>query len=705
MANNKKIMADLDKVGRILSRAKNMGRRLSPKAASECRSTLKQATKELFNLKKAVVKDSNSNLQKRAALNKSVKESLIDKKDAALESSKISKISVNTKIREKRIEASIDAIKRLASEVHKLSGKVMATKKVTKVSSSDPKMKKRIAERLENIRKAKKEKEAASTNNEKLDKGHETSNQIKEPAKETLKAPEDSTPQNVGVDNSGKGNEAELNHQKHMEGTVPAKMSAKKARAKRLYLEAINIEKKAAKETDAFKKSEMTKRAAMIEKMADQLVASDTSKAKKSVKKPVKATNKRSTKSSKKTASAEKEATTITFSAKDSVLLPDGVVGTISAINGDKLTVSVAGVDKEVMADSAKKITQACPSKAKAKEEDKIEKKMSIADKVKAAAEFMRTGGKKKTAQEEIPLAVADDAPEETQEMAMESTGETVSKTDAQVVNYIDGVGWTVNKSENEVINFGEDKAAAESFVKTEAKKIAEKQDSVIDSANVSKPGSQEDTVKNLKGLDQTGKDYGRTTKDEMVNPQTSMVGMAGKDVKATAMTSDSPVDSATTKRPNSSTDSQKTLKGLDQSGKGYGNTSSDEKINPQLSVYAKRNRILAETNKKQAQRLAKVEAQMLVDRAVKVGTISEGQRSDQEQVLAELYTSSPSEFNAYERLIATMEASAPAKKSVVSRNLNKVKASLENKHSVLTDITAGSALASLDSGNFFDED
>ena len=774
MANNQKIMAGLDKVGRILSEAKKAGKPLSTTAVAECRQILKDASRQLFLLKAANAREAQAVAAKRAALNKSVKESLIGKADGQKEAVLVSKASVGTKIRARRITASIEAIKRLADQVNELSGTAMPTKPVepavvdAKKMANREAMKKRIAERLKKksiserikarreaflkAKKANTDKSAASPRNEELDKGVDTSNQIATPTKVKVTAPGESTPQNVAVDKSGIGNEAELDHQSQMEGAKPAvkdaankgnadaldhqkqmekkpavKMSAKKARAKRMYIQASELLKQAEAEKDTAKKSNLNKRVLMLERMADKLAADDKN-GHQQASRPQKGTNallqrvrdrrvagfftdpKLKKEDQLPDTPETIEASTITFAANDQVLLADGVVGKVSAVADDKLTVNVAGIDKEVLADSVKKITsmkkeetakEACDDKPKKKE-----KKMSIKEKIQAAAEFMRTGGKKKTAVDEgandVPIAIADDAPAATVEVASESAGGTVGQTESKVINYVDGIGWTVNKTNNEVVSFGEDKGAAESFVKTMAKKRAQKQDDLIDSANVSTPASQEGIQKNLKGLDQKGKDYGTTSKDEKVNPQTSMIGKAGKDVKATAITKDSPVDSATTKAPEQ-VDNQKKLKGLDQAGKGYGATSADQKIDPRFSVFARKERILTETTKKQAQRLAVVEAKLLVDRAVKVGTIAEEQRTDQEQVLAELYASSPSEFRAFDRLVATMETN-PAKKTVASRTVKKVMNSMENRDSVIVEAEAGTGDASLESGNFFED-
>ena len=726
--NNKKIMADMDKVGSILSEAKKAGKVLSAAAANECRQVLKEASRQLFRLKVLNAKENNTILEKRAALNESIKESLIGKEEGKTETMNVSKASVSIKIRARRIAASIEAIKRLATQVNELSKTKEAVRKpvTNKIAEKRTAMRKHIADRIKAKRKAAAKKKAdadptdktaASPRNEQLDKGVDTSQGIKAQPKVTVTAPEQSTPQNVAVDNSGIGNEAELNHQKQMEGPKPSVMSAKKARAKRMYIQASKLVTLAEAEKDATKKADLNKRALMIERMADKLVASEKTAAKQAPKRAGKVSSAFLAKrrailaARRRRASEEKEAALPVFAANDQVLLADGVVGKVSAVNENKLTVNIAGIDKEVLADSVKKITSMktdVAAKEACSETPKKEKKhMSIKEKVQAAAEFMRTGGKKKMAiegEDEVPIAIADDAPAKTLEIAAESVGNTVGETESKVLNYVDGLGWTVNKTENEVVNFGEDKGAAENFVKTMAKKRAgaPKQDPILDSANVTKPESQEDTVKKLKGLDQKAKDYGSTTKDEKVNAQTSMIGKAGRQTRATALTKNSPVDSATTTPPEQ-VDTQKKLKGLDQTGKGYSTTTADEKIDPRFSVYARKQQILAETNRKQAARLAVVEAERVVDRAVKVGTISEEQRSGQEQVLAELYASSPSEFKAFERLVALKEANTSIK-TVASRKVHQVRNSMENREPVIVEASVG-AVRSLESGNFFDDE
>ena len=760
MVNNKKLMAGMTKVGQAISRAEKSGKALSAAAVTECRQILREATKALFRIKVTNARTSKSVIAKRSALNKSVAESLIGRKEGRVEASTISKESISLKIQAKRIMSSIEAVKRLATQLVKVSGEKVVKKETSKMSDKQrTAMRTRIAERI----KAKREKGAASPRNEQLDKGVDSSGGISSQPKVTVTAPQESTPQNVGVDNSGIGNEAELDHQKQMEGPKPSikdrptvssrrraaaqkrkamieggntktldqqkqMMSKPKVRAKKMYLQASKYITLAEAEKDATKKASLKRRATLLEKSADKILAdakktSDKAPVKQvtktrkplsaAIKAKIVARRKAILASRKKKASEEVEATTVTFATNDQVLLSDGVVGSVSAINADKLTVSVAGVDKEVLADSVKKITSAVQDKAACGDAPaslkKEKKTMSIKDKIKAATDVMRTASKKKKADaegiEEVPIAIAEDAPAETLEMAAESTGDTVAQTETKAVNYVDGLGWTVNKTDNEVVNFGEDKGAAESFVKTEAKRqAAVKQDDLIDSANVTKPESQEDTVKKLKGLDQSGKDYGTTTKDEKVNPQTSMIGKAGKETKATAQSPNLPVDSTTAKEPESHPDTQKTLKGLDQQSKGYSETSAEQKINPQLSVYARKQKILTETNKKQAQRLAVVEASLLVDRAVKVGAITEERRSDQQTVLAELYASSPSEFKAFGRLVATLEESSSSKKTVASRTVKKVKNSLENRESVVVDTFASTSEGSLENGTMFDD-
>jgi len=742
MAKNKRIMAGLDKVGHMLSRAKKTNRKLSSKQVLDARQTLKEATKELFRLRVMNSRNAKVIAEKRQALKKSVKESLITEADSKEEAKKLISSSVQNKVHAKRITASIEAVKKLAGElssfapapkkaVKKEETKKEETKKVDSEKKTFDKkeamrarikesVKKRIAERRKKAMEDASQKEAASPRDEQLDKGVDTSGQIKDQPKVTVKAPDESTPQNVGVDKSGIGNEEELNTAPQMAKKPPVrsqKLSAKKLRAKNMYAKAVELVKKAEAEKDEKVKATLNRRASMLEKMADTLTKPEEKKAGKE--KPTLAEKKReairkriaekkkqaSTASKKETASEEKEATTVTVAANDTVILPDGVVGKVSAVDGEKLMVNVGGVDKEVLSNSVKKVTSCDTSKGKeAKPSDK-KKTMSVSEKVREAIKAVK-GGKKKTAQEDVLPAVAEDAPLETVEEIASEAGDTVAQTDTKAVNYVDGLGWTVNKTENEVVNFGEDKEGAEAFVKSMSKnKKAVKQDPIIDSANVQKPASQEDTVKKLKGLDQQGKDYGKTTKDEKVNPQTSMIGKASKQKTATDHTPDSPVDSATTKRPSPSEDISKKLRGLDQQGKDYGTTKADQKINPQLSVYARKNRIITETNKKQAERLAVVESRLLIDRAVKVGALTEEQRSNQETVLAELYANSRAEFNAFDRLIANLEKTKGTKVSVASRLVKKIQNSVDNREHVPIDGESGMRTGSLEDGTFFDEE
>jgi hypothetical protein len=628
---NKRLLSNLDRVGKLLSAAGKRGR-LAPVTANVCRKVLKDATKELFSIKSSILKESKKLSTKKAALDKSIKESLIDKKEGFNESRHVSKAAIKYRVRQKQVQASIDAVKRLASEINNLdsgNSKTMSNRtKNRRLSLSD---KKRIAKRY----------------NRKRAQGPEVYD------------------------------------------------TTKKARAKRLYLKAASFLEQSEKEKDVKKKASLKRRSAVMEKLADNVIntsskpSRNSSKVSKSISERMKQriAQRRKARKQNKTMSINKSSADVKamYSVDDSVLLPDGVVGKINCVDNDKLTVSIAGVDKEVMADTVKKISDYNKDKKETdkKEKDKKEKNMSIADKVKAATEIIRSGSKKKA---DAPVAVVEDAPEETQEMSEESVGDTVSQTDNKTINYVDGLGWTVNNTDNEVINFGEDKEAAESYVK---------QAGILDSADMSEPEGRENLQKKMKGLTQKSKDYGTTSKDQEVNPQTSMVS------KATSMTKDSPVDSATNKAPEDQRDIQKTLKGLDQKSMDYGVTSKEQEADPQLSVYARKNRILADANKKMNERLAIVEAKLLVDRAVKVGTISEEQRSDQERVLSELHLNSPAEFKAFSRLVETQEKNSSTV-SVASRKVRKVKNSLENRKSVIVD--PSDTIQTLDTGNFFDE-
>lgn len=478
-------------------------------------------------------------------------------------------------------------------------------------------------------------------------------------------------------------------------------MASAKNRAKILYARAIKLIEEASKEKAA-KKTDLEKRASTLEAMADAILKNAAKKVKASKadqkampKAAPKAVPKKATKE--KTAVAKTDAATAVFASGDAVLLADGSIGKVSTIDGDKLQVSIGGVDKEVLAQTVKKITEGCNVAEKPK------KKLSIKEKVKEAISLIRSGGKTvaktKTADIDVIPAVAPDAPESTIEEVTESGGNSVSTSEAKSLQFVDGLGWTVNESETEVVSFGEDKGAAEGYV--QAKKAAMQQDKVIDSADHAVPEGSEGVQKKLKGLDQTGKDYGTTTKEEKVNPQTSMIGKATKKT-ATGQNPGEPTDSTTSRVPDGSQDGQKVLKGLDQKGKGYSTTQPNQRVNEQFSMLASKNKILSESNKRMADRLSSLESTTLAGRAVKVGAITEEQRTGQIAILADLYSNSRAEFNAYSRLIANLESQDDM---VGNRTVAKVRSAMANKKAIVVEASDASPIdSSLENGTFFED-
>lgn len=660
MANKtSKIMIDMQKVGRILSRAKRTNKKLSTVAKRQCQSILKTATKELFVAKASMLKDQKQIVAKKTALTASVKESLIGKQASLKESEQISKASIANKIRAKRIQASIDSIKTLSTAIHTLSNKIIAKKRsiMSKRKAVSTK-RKRAMDMVDPSDKSK-----VTDRNQELDKGVDTSGQIKEPA-----------------------------------------TASKRTLAKKLYTQASLLIKKANKTKRTKVKASLISQSNLLEKRADKIVASLTRKSTRTTKRvmsvnkalKIKAMKERIAKrNAVKKASKKivKKASIPVFAKDEKVLTADGVVASVASQNGDNLIVTIAGKNRAILASTVKKVSSPTV--------EKKAKTMSIAEKIKQGLNVMKTS-RKKTAIDEVPMAVVDNAPVETVEQVEQAVGDTVGTTETKAVNYVDGLGWTVNKTNNEVVNFGEDKEQAEAFVKTNAA------DKIINSADTATPGSQESTVKKLKGLTQKSKGYANTTKDEQVNPERSMIGKASlKDIMAkrktsTTKTKQSPVDSATTSLPDGSVSAQQALKGLSQKGKGYTETTKDEKIDAQLSVYARKQQVLTSTNKKLAERLAVTEATLLIDKAIKVGTIAEEQRSDQTAVYAELYTNSQPEFKAFARLVDMVEAQpAPTH---ASRKVAKLKNSMANRTSVMVDATSLASAASLEEGTFFDD-
>jgi hypothetical protein len=260
---------------------------------------------------------------------------------------------------------------------------------------------------------------------------------------------------------------------------------------------------------------------------------------------------------------------------------------------------------------------------------------------------------------------------------------------------------WMVNVSETETKAF-ESEEAAKSFISTSSK-VTAAEDKIIDSANTSKPEGSAGVASELKGLDQSGKDGGASTKDQKVDPQLSMIGAKGSladRVKRAA--ADKIIQSGDTKVPDGTQGIAQTLKGLDQAGKDAGATKAEQKIDPELSVYAaKVDNLTTELTAKTA-RLKVLESKMLADRAVKVGAYTEEQREEQIGILAELYDHDMPGFKAFAMLIDSLEKGAE-KATLSGREIRKVKAALEQKP-VLVDASAGYISKTLEEGNMFDD-
>jgi hypothetical protein len=404
----------------------------------------------------------------------------------------------------------------------------------------------------------------------------------------------------------------------------------------------------------------------------------------------------------------------IEVKANDKVVLPDGSVGAVASINGDKVMVTIGGVEKEYLASTIKRMgaeTAIPVFKEEVKSDvvdkggtqkeksDVVSKAGSLADKVKEAVSIMRNGGKKVA---DVAPATSPDAPKETKEKLAPNSGDVTVKSETNLIGVNPESGkFTVTTVNNETKEFDTEEAA-KAFIGKVGAKFVRKSIYTYQSESDKEPDANENISSKLKGLDQSGKDYGTTAKEEKVNPSMS-VAKASK-VVATTTTKDSPVDSATTKAPDSSESISSKLKGLDQNSKGYSSTTGEEKVNPQLSIYAQKIQILSGHNKKMAGELAKFKAKDLVARALKVGAISEAQSEEQMTVLAELHTNSPAEFNAFERLIANMESQVTTA-SIAERPIRKVQASMTNRGQVLVDASEGSeASGSLENGTFFDD-
>jgi hypothetical protein len=284
--------------------------------------------------------------------------------------------------------------------------------------------------------------------------------------------------------------------------------------------------------------------------------------------------------------------------------------------------------------------------------------------------------------------------------------GATVQTLTSNVANFNPATNkWEVAVSNTQVMEFP-DEASAKAHLKTAA---AEKPE-IIDSANPKAPASQEGVVKNLKGLDQSGKDGGATTKDQKVDEQQGPIAHVSAKV-ATTENKNAPTDACTTKVTDSSESIVSKIKGLTQDAKGYKSTKPEQVMDPQLgplkevTAANEKVRVVEATNKKLLAQLSVTESKLLADRAVKVCAITEAQRTEQEVVLAELYQNSPAEFKAYSRLIANLESNAEKTPTLASRGVKKVEASLLGRKSTLVDgseTVRGSG--SLENGTLFDD-
>lgn len=748
MVDKKQIMADLDKVGHLIAATKKRGSKLSAEQVRSAKKTLGTAAAELFRMRVAARKAGLSVAQKRAALNKSASESLISKADLSLETRKIATASIENRKVLASILASIDAVKKLAAQINTLAAAPELEKlekghtssdAIKEPASASASLKQRMALRSKIQARLALKKKATETPKDMLMGEGKIAPELKVDEL-GMKAP-DSDPISQGnAAVLSEGSPAESTKKGDATGDAQSEtMVTARKRAANLFRRAMLLVRQANSEKDATKRTATLKQAAILEKMADRLVAAKpavraTVKPAVATKAPVKAERKpvdpkvlaavkERIAAKRVKASSDKAAAMPVLAANDRVLLADGSIGVVKTCSGSDLVVTIAGVDKPVVATTVKKISSAPVQIAKASEAPKIGS--SIMDRVSAAINMVRGSKKVKANDEPEPAAVPGaDMADTSADANKVSTSETSS-----VVQGPNGK-WLVNVSEVEVLEF-EDEASAkahlasvkkadwtpspkedEYFAKKEverrkdkgttdmttdaSKKAVAGQDDILDSANTATPASQENVQTNLKGLDQGGKDGGASTADQKVDEQFSMV--ASKKT-GTAKTKDAPVDSATTATPAGSESIVSKIKGLTQQSMGYDSTKKNQQMDAQLGP-------LVQANKVMASRLAIAESKLLVDRAIKVGALAEAQRSAQEGVLAELHRNGPSEFKAFARLIDSMEAtSSPV--SLAARGTRKVEASLLAKKSTVIDsqisATAGKT-GSLDEGNFFDE-
>ena len=728
MVDKKELASGLDKVGQLISEAQKSGKKIASTELRAAKRSLGMASMELFRMKSHARKEALAMSQKREALKKSASENLITRADANKELRNIVMASTGRTNALKNIENSIQAIKKLSMELNKLAASPEleilekghtssdAIKAPQGASASvEPKqaIKWKGEEAFDKMKKDEEKtsskKTATETPKDQLMGEGKIAPELK--VKEVGLKAQDSDPISQGnaeVLENGKPQESNKKGDATGNALSEATVTASKKKATFLLGRAASLIAQADKETDATKKQAMMRRATMLEKMADRIttekpVVSADIKAKRAqiIKNIIAKRN-----ATKKTASVE--ASMPIFATTERILLADGSVGTVKSASGDKVTVTVAGVDKEVLAATCKKIS---------KGESIQVKSNSLADKIGAAINFVR-GSKKTAAEGDLPGKDAKPAvaPEKDAKPASVPGSElkpavsdggapTVSKSESTAVTFNQGLNkWIVVVSESEVKEF-DDEASAKAFVSKGSKKNAGA-DVMMDSANTSTPASQEGTQKNLKGLDQSGKDYGTTSKDEKVNEDRSMIGKASK--TATSMNPGLPTDSTTDKVPAGTEGIVSKIKGLTQQNKGYSSTTKDQKMDPKLgplNASVTKVRVLEAANQRLLAALSVSEGKVMADRAVKVGAIVEAQRSEQETVLAELYQNAPAEFKAYARLISNLESNASANPTLASRGVKKVEAALASRKSTVIDGTVASTTAgSLDQGTFFDD-
>jgi len=516
---SKTFETQLDVLSKRLEEARK-GKKLTLDEVKSAKETLNSVLSTLQETKQHIVNSTNELKERSAAVRTSLNEKLLTKEESNQQRHSIMFACVSNSIKVKRVEDSIMATKNLIAEV---------------------------------------DKSAASPELEQLEKGHASDSAIKAPEKAGVVA----------------------------DGAVVK--SSLKARAKLLYTRAIALIKEADAEKDAVKKASLTRRASMLEKMGDSLVAKKDDKDEKGKKE--------------KKASVDVKSE-IVFAANDQCVMPDGVVGTVKSVNGEKMIVTVSGVDKESMVSVCKKVAsdgaarpvEQAPSAPSAPEAPAASpeapvKTMSLKDRIAKAKAMVMANRVKKA---EVPAIAKDpkdvkpEAKPEAKPMAApaekpapKSGGDSVmtSETKTLVPTFDASLGkWMVNISETETKAF-ESEEAAKSFISTGSKKVAA-EDKIIDSADTPKPEGSANVVKERKGLDQSGKDGGATSKDEKVDPQLSMIGtkatLADRVKKAAA---DKIIQSGDTAVPEGTQGVAQTLKGLDQSGKDACSTKADQKI------------------------------------------------------------------------------------------------------------------------------